>query len=342
MKWFSVLLVAVLALALFPAVVCAQTSDVSMEKERRTIEGNVYLGNTDKPLANIMVNLVNPEDLSMENAETGTNGEFAFRGLHPGSYAMSIDMQGFQKLSVIVDLTFTSSKGNILRLNKNPGADPAPHGGATAVSAHMLSMPANAREAFDNGKRKLFQDKDAAGGVEDFQKAVTIAPGFYEAYEQMSLAYLELGKTDDAEKAATKSIEQSGDKFAAADFDLGAMLMNRNRFDDGEKIVRHGLQLDPNAWIGHYELGRALYYEKRVPEALKSAEKARTLDPNAAIIYRLLALVHMSQHDDAALLQDLDTYIKLDPDSAMGLRAKQLRDKVANSMPTDVANTPNR
>jgi len=113
------------------------------------------------------------------------------------------------------------------------------------------------------------------------------------------------------------------------------MLMNRRQFADGEKIVRHGLELDPNAWIGHYELGRALFYEKRIPDALKSAEEARTLQPNAAIVYRLLALVHMSVHDDSAVLQDLDAYIKLDPDSALGLRAKQLRDKVASSTPPE-------
>jgi Carboxypeptidase regulatory-like domain/Tetratricopeptide repeat len=335
MKWLSVLLLAALGLAEFPGHVCAQTSDISMERERRTIEGNVYLGDTDMPVANLMVNLVNPEDLSMENAETGTNGEFAFRGLHPGSYTMSIDAQGYQKLSVSVDLTFTSSKGNVLRLNKKPGSDTASHGNTSPISAHMLSMPANAREAFDSGKQKLFQEKNPEGSLEEFQKAVTISPGFYEAYEQMSLAYLELGKADDAEKAASKSIELSGDKYAAADFDLGAMLMNRRRFEDGEKIVRHGLEIEPNAWIGHYELGRALFYEKRVDDALKSAEEARTLQPNAAIVYRLLALVHMSEHDDSALLRDLDSYIKLDPDSAMGLRAKQLRDKVASSTPAN-------
>jgi hypothetical protein len=78
-----------------------------------------------------------------------------------------------------------------------------------------------------------------------------------------------------------------------------------------------------------------LFYEKRIPDALKSAEEARTLQPNAAIVYRLLALVHMSEHDDSAVLQDLDAYIKLDPDSALGLRAKQLRDKVASSTPPD-------
>ncbi|HEY4739633.1 MAG TPA: carboxypeptidase regulatory-like domain-containing protein [Candidatus Acidoferrales bacterium] len=306
-----------------------------MERERRTIEGNVYFGETNKPAPDIMVALTNSEDLSMDDARTGFNGEFAFRGLHPGSYTLSIDAQGYEKLSVSLDLSFTSSKGNILRLRPT-GDDAQPHGkNGSAVSVHMLSLPASARAAFDSGRQKLYHDKNPEGSVEEFQRAVAISPGFYEAYEQMGLAYLQLEKPEDAEKAASKSIELSKDKYAAADFDLGAMLMNRRQFADGERIVRHGLELDPNAWIGHYELGRALFYEKRVPDALKSAEQARALQPNAAITYRLLALIHTSQHDEPALLQDLDTYIKLDPDSAMGLRAKQLRDKVASASPED-------
>jgi tetratricopeptide (TPR) repeat protein len=339
-KFLSVLLAGVFFLAVSPAHVCAQSnSDGAIEKERRTIEGNVYLGDTNQPAADITVALYNAEDLTMDDGRTGSNGEFAFRGLRPGSYTLTIDAQGFQKVSAVLDLTFTSSKGNILRLRKSGGEAQA-RGGGSAVSVHLLSMPTNAREAFDAGKQKLYHDKNPQGSLEEFQKAVTISPGFYEAFDQMGLAYLELGKSEDAEKAASKSIELSNDKYAAADFDLGAMLMNRRQFADGEKIVRHGLELDPSAWIGHYELGRALFYEKRVPDALKSAEQARSLQPNAAITYRLLALIHTSQHDESALLQDLDSYIRLDPDSAMGLRAKQLRDKVATSIPADSSPRP--
>ncbi len=333
MKLISVLLAGAVFLAVSPAHVCAQSMDSSIGKERRTIEGNVYIGDTNQPAADIMVALYNSEDLSMDDARTGSNGEFAFRGLRQGSYTLTIDAQGFEKVSISLDLSFTSSKGNILRLRKSVGGGQANGSGVNTVSVHLLSMPANARAAFDAGKQELYHDKNPQGSLEEFQKAVTISPDFYEAYEQMGLAYLELGKSEDAEKAASKSIEASDDKYAVADFDLGAMLMNRLQFADGEKIVRHGIELDPNAWIGHYELGRALFYEKRIPDALKSAEQARSLQPNAAITYRLLALIHSSQHNEPALLQDLDTYIRLDPDSAMGLRAKQLRDKVASSMP---------
>jgi len=259
------------------------------------------------------------------------NGEFAFRGLRPGAYTLSVDLQGYQPASATVDVTMASSRGNEIGLRETAGKKQTRASG-NSVSVHFLSMPEEARVAFDAGKQKLNRDKNGEAGLEDFQRAVQIAPDFYEAYEQIGVAYLQLGKPDDSEKAIRKAIELSQDKYAPADFDLGALEMNRHDFAGGEKTVRHGVELDPNAWIGHYELGRALFYEKHIPEALKSAEEARALQPNAAVLYRLLAVIHMSQHNNPALLEDLDMYIKLDPDSPLGLRAQQLREQVARSM----------
>jgi tetratricopeptide (TPR) repeat protein len=93
--------------------------------------------------------------------------------------------------------------------------------------------------------------------------------------------------------------------------------------------IRRGLQLSPNFWLGHYELGRALLNQKRIREAQDSAEHARLLAPGTPIVYRLLANIHLQQKDYPALLQDIDEYLTLDPNSPAGLRAKELRDQIA-------------
>jgi hypothetical protein len=60
------------------------------------------------------------------------------------------------------------------------------------------------------------------------------------------------------------------------------------------------------------------------------------LSPGTAVIYRLLSNIHLRQKNYPALLRDLDAYIKLDPDSPAGLRAKQMRDQVQ----AKIAETP--
>jgi tetratricopeptide (TPR) repeat protein len=196
-------------------------------------------------------------------------------------------------------------------------------------------MPAKARDLMESGKKKLYEDKNSSAGLGDFQQAISLAPGYYEAYYQLAMAYLSLGNSGEAEKSFRKSIEVSGDKYGEADVRLGTILLDQGNSAEGEKAVRRGIQLNPNFWLGHYELGRALVNEKRIHEAQDSAEHARLLAPGTAIVYRLLANIHLQQKDYAALLQDVDEYLRLDPDSPAGLRAKELREQITQKMTRD-------
>jgi tetratricopeptide (TPR) repeat protein len=150
----------------------------------------------------------------------------------------------------------------------------------------------------------------------------------------MVMAYLQFCKPADAEQAVRKSIELSSDKYALADFDLAILVLDKGENAEGEKMARHGLELEPQSWKGEFELGRALLGEDRLAEAQKSAEKSRTLNPNFPGVYRLLAIIHLRQKDNAAAIADLDAYIKLDPNSPIGVRAKQKRDELQASTPT--------
>ena len=113
---------------------------------------------------------------------------------------------------------------------------------------------------------------------------------------------------------------------------LGALLVNTGNSAEGEKDIRHGIELNPNFWLGYYELGRVLLNQKNFADAGKAAEQARSLAPASPLVYRLLSNVHLNEKNYPALLQDLDAYIKLDPDSPAGLRAKELRTQLAQKV----------
>jgi regulator of sirC expression with transglutaminase-like and TPR domain len=59
------------------------------------------------------------------------------------------------------------------------------------------------------------------------------------------------------------------------------------------------------------------------------------LAPNAPVVYRLLSNIHLQEKDYPALMQDIEEYLKLDPDSPAGIRAKELREQVQKKMATD-------
>jgi tetratricopeptide (TPR) repeat protein len=302
-----------------------------------TASGTVYSQKDNRAVLHATVRLCDGGGNKLDEEVTSDDGRFVFSTLQRGSYILQVSAYGFEDFSTEVDLNFSSERAIPIYLK--PVSTDASEGVAPAsVSAHEMSMPKAARDAFAAGKKKMYVDKNAQGALEDFQAAIAAAPDYYEAFHQMALAEVNLGKSADAETHLRKAIEVSGDKYGEADVTLGTILINQGRSAEGEKTLRRGVELSPNYWLGHYELGRTLLNQEKVSEALKSAEEARSLSPGTPIIYRLLSNIHLREKDYPALLEDIDAYIKLDPNSPAGIRAKALREQVAQKV--SAKNTP--
>ena len=321
-----------LGLAVFLSLTALLFSANAGAQSRLTVSGNVYFGDQSHPAQNVLVNLSDSEQVNLGAEATNGSGGFRFYGLTRGTYTLSINASGFEPLTMEVDMRFTSEKGLSITLRPNVKDKVSDMGN---ISSHELSMPAKARDLMASGKKKLYKDKDAAGSLADFQQAISNAPGYYEAHYQIAMAYLTLGNRKDAEKSFLQSIEASADTYGDAEVGLGTLMLDKSDYASAEKAIRRGIELNPNLWLGHYELGRAFLYEKRLSDAQNSAEQARLLAPSAPIVYRLLSNIHLQKKDYVALLQDLDMYLKLDPGSPAGARAKQLREQVQQKIGTN-------
>jgi len=296
-------------------------------REPRTLSGTVYYAGGNQPAENITVELHSTEGSLIAPIVTAATGWFEFHSLQRGMYVIAINASGFEPVNFNVDLTFNSSRGNVIYLESR-SSNSAQSPSASSASAHELSMPQKARDLMVSGKKKLYGEKNAQAGLAEFEKAVSIAPGYYEAYYQMGMADVILSKHDDAERSFRKSIQLSSDTYGEADIALGTLMLDKGAFAEGERAIRHGIEFSPDSWLGQYELGRALLNENRIDEAEKPAERARSLAPNVPIVYRLLSNIHLRKENYPALLADVDAYIRLDPDSTAGVRAKQIRDEV--------------
>jgi tetratricopeptide (TPR) repeat protein len=192
------------------------------------------------------------------------------------------------------------------------------------ISAHELSMPEAARNLVRVGERKLSHDRNPEGAIKDFQSAIQKAPDYYEAYYLVGVAYLCVQKREEAENNLRRAVELSQQRYADAVIALGTVVLDRGEFSGGEKLLRHGLELNPNSWQVHYELSRFEVSKGNLPAAEEMAQQARLLAPQKPAIYRLLAVIHQRRQDYSAMLNDLEAYIQLDPDSPTGMWAKQL------------------
>jgi cytochrome c-type biogenesis protein CcmH/NrfG len=101
------------------------------------------------------------------------------------------------------------------------------------------------------------------------------------------------------------------------------------------------LASNPRSWPGQFELGELELSRDHLELALAAAEIAARLAPQQPTVYRLLAIIYLRQKNFPAMIPALDSYIRLDPDSAAGKRAKELRvqaeKEMANSPGTAVA-----
>ena len=322
-----------LGASLLVCVSCLLTPFGSSAQRTATLAGYVYCEPESHAPQNVHVDLRGADQSQLASVTTTDDGQFRFDGLKQAVYTVSVNEPGFEPVAVTVDLSGASHNDVAICLKPRTKTNDLPT--SSFISAHELSMPAKARDFMESGKKKLYLDKYSAAAQHDFQQAISLAPGYYEAHYQLAMAYLSLGNNSEAEKSFRKSIEVSGDKYGEADVRLGAILMDLGNVTEGVKAIRRGLQLNANFWLGHYELGRALLNQKHIREAQDSAEHARLLAPDTAIVYRLLANIHLQLKDYPALLQDIDEYLTLDPDSPAGLRAKEFRAQITQKMASE-------
>jgi tetratricopeptide (TPR) repeat protein len=295
-----------------------------------SFNGTVFADGNDLRIANATVLLCDHQGNRLEEARSNDGGEFSFSNINPGNYVLRVSADGFESFDQRVDLSLTPERGFPVALKPiHKDEDTA---GGSLISAHELSMPEAARERVAAGKKKLYQDKNAQGALSDFEAATKKAPGYYEAFYQAGMAYLGLQNENDAEKEFRKSVEISKEKYGDADIALGTLLLHRQEAQDADKILREGLALNPQSWAGQVELGKLEMARGHMEAALSAAEKAEAIAPTQPVVYRLLGIIHFKEKDYPALKVDLDNYVRLDPDSAAGVRAKELLAQVEQQL----------
>jgi Flp pilus assembly protein TadD len=293
-----------------------------------TLKGVVYSETAGQRVGHATMYLCDEGGNIIQDQTSSDSGEFVFAGVRPGPYVLKVQANGYEPADVRVDLNFATEKGISVYLRPTRSAAKVNSKAAT-ISAHELNMPEAARKQYAAGMKKLYGEKDANAAAQEFLEAIQQAPNYYEAWYQLGMAQIALKNGAEAEKSFKKSVDLSLQSYAQADLALALIYLGRHDSAEGEPLLRRSIELDANSWSAFYELGKLEMYRGNLPLALEAAQKAQTLAPKEPLAYRLLSLVHLKQGNLQAAIGDLDEYIKLDPDSEMGARAKQLRQETA-------------
>jgi tetratricopeptide (TPR) repeat protein len=327
-KWLSA------ALLVCPLAARAQITD--SDHFRGSFSGRVLFEEDNRAAEGVKVTLSLSTGQLIATVFAGANGLFEVPGLSSAIYVIVIEEPGYEPIREAVQMDISARPSVLLYLKK--ANSPLSSQPGYVVSVRELSIPPKARKAFQKGIER-WAKRDPAGTLAHFQRAVAELPSYYEAYYQMGLVYTRLGRAAEAEEAFQKAIDLSQSRYPLALFGLASLLSENNRFSEAEPLARRGLEVDGNSWYGQFELARALMGLNQVDAAEKSAREARTRKRDFPPLHLVLANIHIRKGNYPALLEDLDTYLKLEPKSPASEQARQMREKVRRAL-TNAPNAP--
>jgi len=312
------------------AAVFSQSNHIPGSREDAGISGTVLYRADNKPAQHVQVVIRTGAGQTVDTYFTGSDGRFETPTIPPGQYVISIYAEGYKPFLRREELLgYPGIRMNIY-LEALPGEKPPVPG--NSVSAREMGLPQEAQTALHQGTDMLLQKHNAAGSLPFFQKVLTMAPDFYEAAYYQGVAYKQLGRNKEAEESLRSAAALSDDKFADADFALGSLLVDEKQYPEAEKLIRAGLVIEPDGWSGHLELARLLLATGRLADAEQSALTARKLKPDFSKVYLILANIHQQEHKNEAVLDDLDTYLKLFPNGAYAGQAKAMKEQTEKAL----------
>lgn len=297
-----------------------------------SVIGTVRDAASHEPLAGVRLQLVVGGDkLAAPAVTSSTEGQFQFYG-HDGDYNILADKEGYLPAQVKVSIIARHETDVTIDLRRQAPEGSSGTGPGGAVSAHQLSVPSKAREAYEKGLKLMASKKDYAGALAQFESAIRQYPSYYEAYAGMGITYYDLGNVSAAEEALRESIDLSSGKYPDAIFDLAEVFNNAGRFADAEPVAREAIAVDNSSWRGYFELARAQSGLKRPADAEGSASKARDLKPDYPLVYLILTNIHLALHHYVSVLQDMDAYLKLVPNSPTSDQVRKTRQQVERAL----------
>jgi Flp pilus assembly protein TadD len=324
MKRSSALLL-VLILAFHPAVFSQGTSGRS-----GAVAGTVREEGTNTLLQGVTLDILSSGSQLKPSLSSGMSGEFSFGRVPAGDYSIVAKKDGYETSTTKV-MVFPGGAQPVVILLRKVGPN-TEMGSAGATSVHELSIPQKAREAFEKGRKLLEEEGQPAESIPEFQKAIQAYPSYYEAYTEIGVANYSLRNPRDAEEALKKAVQLSSQKYLKPLYLLSDLYNGQQRYAEAEPLARQAAELENSDWHGHFELARALVGLKRGVEAEASASKCRDLKPDNAPVYLVLANAHMLQQNYSAVVQDFDSYLKLEPTGLLSDNVRQRRDRLQNEL----------
>lgn len=162
----------------------------------------------------------------------------------------------------------------------------------------MLEWAPNDVEGWYYLARTKYNENRFAEAVAAFQQCLKLDPKNVKAADNLGLAFAGLGRNEEAAAAYRQAIAwqaQSATKNPGPYIDLGSLLIDENRPQDGLTFLLQATEIAPRDSRAHELLGKAYTRMEQLPKAQAELEKAIELSPQTPNLHCMLAPVYRRQ-----------------------------------------------
>lgn len=252
---------------------------------------------------------------------------FEFVDVPRGSYKLKLESIGYEPMEKEFDVeSLGAGHTQFVTVHLGPQVKEKdeidPGEGPTTISAEALAIPPKALREMQKAQEASAKDKPQKA-VDHLLKAVKIHPDYYEAYNNLAVQYVKLGRTDDARRSFEKSIEIK--PTARAFLNLGIIHYQQRRHSEAIKCLIRSQELEPENETAIRALAEVYYQIGQYVLALQRYQELATLSDDPTVSLAMgYCYVKLRFYDDAR--KHFQHFLTAQPE---GSKADQVRNLLA-------------
>ena len=307
------------------------------------IQGTIYLPAGHKSAMRPVVKLQSDSTTELTTVAT-SDGSFSFTRLRPGTYTIVVNGgEEYENASETVTIAFAGpvpAQGNPfdyatptsyqVQIYLKPKRAHAFDSKAEPMHEVLANVPKIARDLFNKGLESA-RLGDSKKAIEHFKGAISAAPNFELAYNEMGMQYLTLGQADKAADAFAEAVKLDPMQFGPR-LNYGIALLNLKKFAEAEEQLRQALQKNATSSTGHYYLALALMNRQEFGAAEEEFKLSiKHSNDRIAPAHKYLGGIYWRNKQYERAADELTRYVELDPkardDAKIRATIKDLRSK---------------
>lgn len=317
-------------------IVLAAVLAASGPLQNGALEGRVLVAGDGRPAADVVVSLDDHRSQTLDLAFTDAGGRFRFERVptnNDGAIYVVVDHEGFEPVMERIDFRQLRGLHTIyLSPARNPRPAPSPAGdNPFVVDAGQLTAAISdeARKAYDEGISRT-ESGETEEAIDRFERAVELAPDFYDAWIKLGIVSMESGRGEEAERAfvAARDVNPTG---TLATLNLGILRYTQGDFENALVLLTTTVSLNPGSAPAHFYRGEALYRLGRYGESEAGLLRAVELDPLSRARLTLVN-VYVRLNDAARALVQAEAFLDTHSDAPERTAIERVRDQLREAL----------